>query len=199
MKLIIFDFDGVIADSFQICLDAIRMFLPHMTADRYRLAFSGNIRDAEWRKTTKIDESVYYASYDPALLSSKPFDGMSQVVRELAKSYRLSIVSSTPAPVIREYLSKNEMDVFEKVLGHETHQYKDVKIQLILDDAKSDTKDAVLVTDTLGDILEARKIGLEAIAVTWGFQRKETLMEGNPKMLVEAPKQLLESINFSAL
>lgn len=192
-KLVILDFDGVIADSWDFCFEIVRIWYPHLTEQQYRDAFNGNIRDASWRNPDiKMD---YYSHYDPRLLASKPFASMPQIIRELARQYRLFIISSTPAPVIREYLRINDMDVFEQVLGYETHKYKDVKLKMILDETGASPLMAVMVTDTLGDILESQKVGVKAIAVMWGFQKRETLLRGNPFATVEHPNELLKIVS----
>ncbi|MDO8560256.1 MAG: HAD-IA family hydrolase [bacterium] len=192
-KLVIFDFDGVIADSWDICFETIRIWYPQLTEQQYRDSFNGNIRDASWRDSDiKMN---YYDHYDPRLLASKPFMGIPEVVRVLAKQYRLFLISSTPAPVIREYLRINDIDVFEQVLGHETHKYKDVKLRIILDETKASPAETVMISDTLGDILEARKAGVKVISVLWGFQNKKTLLLGNPVAVVEHPRELPKSVD----
>ena len=192
-KLVIFDFDGVIADSFNICFEIIKIWYPHLTEQEYRDSFNGNIRDASWRDPN-IKTTNYYDYYDPRLLVSKPFKDMPQTIRDFAKQHRLFIVSSTPAPVIREYLRINDIDVFEQVLGHETHKYKDVKLQMILEKTGARSVDSVIITDTLGDIVEARKVGVKAICVTWGFQAEEILLRGNPVAIIGHPRELLHRV-----
>jgi len=192
-KLVIFDFDGVISDSWNICFETTRIWYPQLTEQQYRDSFNGNIRDASWRKPNL--KTNFYDYYDPRLLASKPFEGISEVILTLAKDYKLFIVSSTPAPVIREYLRINDMDVFEQVLGHETHKYKDAKLKMILDETKVSVTEVLFITDTLGDILESQKVGVRSISVTWGFQSKETLLRGNPADIVEHPNKLIKSVN----
>ena len=48
------------------------------------------------------------------------------------------------------------------------------------------------ITDTLGDIKEANKVGIESIGITWGYQDKAKLQKGNPKKIVDTPTELLD-------
>ena len=57
--------------------------------------------------------------------------------------------------------------------------------------------DCVFITDTLGDILEAKKVNVRSIAVTFGFHDQERLKRGEPLHLVSdfaEIRPLLESI-----
>lgn len=42
---ILFDFDGVIADSFKLSFEIAKMICPHITEDIYQKRFEGNIND----------------------------------------------------------------------------------------------------------------------------------------------------------
>ena len=56
-------------------------------------------------------------------------------------------------------------------------------------------KDNVLfITDTLGDILAANKIGIKTIAVDFGFHERERLEKGNPLRIVSQFEDLLPSV-----
>lgn len=56
-------------------------------------------------------------------------------------------------------------------------------------------KDAVFITDTLGDIREARECDIDSIAVTWGFHERKTLEKGNPIVIVSDPRELFVEID----
>ena len=47
------------------------------------------------------------------------------------------------------------------------------------------------MTDTLGDILTANKIGINTIAVDFGFHKKERLKKGNPLKIISKFEDLL--------
>ena len=47
-KIIIFDFDGVIVDSFAVAFETNKLARPTLTRERYRSKFNGNINDAQF-------------------------------------------------------------------------------------------------------------------------------------------------------
>jgi phosphoglycolate phosphatase-like HAD superfamily hydrolase len=49
-----------------------------------------------------------------------------------------------------------------------------------------------LVGDTISDIREARLAGINSIAVTWGYQSRNKLLEKSPNFIVEAPQDILD-------
>ena len=49
-KIIIFDFDGVIVDSFDIAFKVNKLSRPALTKKSYRAKFNGNIADAKYEE-----------------------------------------------------------------------------------------------------------------------------------------------------
>ena len=65
---------------------------------------------------------------------------------------------------------------------------------MLLDKYKITSEDAVFITDTVGDIVEARECGVRSIAVSWGFHEIETLEKARPAKIVSTPADLLRAI-----
>ena len=57
-----------------------------------------------------------------------------------------------------------------------------------------DTSSCVFVTDTLGDILEANKLGIKTIAVDFGYHERARLERGNPFAIVSDFKEIRKII-----
>ncbi len=54
-NIVIFDFDGVIADTFEFCFDIMLSFENGLTKDDYKSRFEGNIFDAlKKQKTIRV-------------------------------------------------------------------------------------------------------------------------------------------------
>jgi phosphoglycolate phosphatase len=69
------------------------------------------------------------------------------------------------------------------------------KIKMVFNKYGVSANNCLFVTDTLGDLLEAEKTGVEGIGVTWGFHGAETLKRGNPVALVDTPDELVAEID----
>lgn len=117
------------------------------------------------------------------------------IFSRLSKSYKLGIISRAPSLLIKEYLeSANSIDFFSDIIGYETTGAKAEKIKDLLEKYKILSEDTVFVTDTVSDILEAKKSHVKSIAVTWGFRDEKTLQEANPEKIVNNPEDLVKTI-----
>jgi phosphoglycolate phosphatase len=198
---ILFDFDGVIADSFNQAFEVNKMIYPHLTNEEYKKRFEGNIND--WKKTESehnedFNHDVdFYTEYLPRLRSEvKIFPDMEKVIEDLSTQYSLIIVSSELTAPIQELLGKYELThFFTEIMGNDVHKSKIEKIKMVITKYNTDSKRCIFVTDTLGDIREATHMGVSTIGVSWGFHKHETLMKGKPFRVVDSPKELFDSIS----
>ncbi len=155
MKLLIFDFDGVLVDTIPNFLEGYR---------------------------TKTRELKIPLEIKSALLG-------------FSEAYTLAVVSSTLQELIKEILSREGVsECFGEILGSEMHISKVVKIQTLLAKHQVPPEEAVYITDTVGDVMEARECGVRSIAVTWGFHDEERLQKANPERIVRTPAELIKAV-----
>ena len=197
---ILFDFDGVIADSFQLAFEVSKMIYPNITEDALCRLFEGNINNKEnWQDSCMAEcrhDIDFDAEYIPRMKNEvKIVPGIKEVIIELEKDYTLIIVSSTINSPIQEFLEKHGLaNHFTQIMGNDVHTSKVEKIKMVFDKFGAEPKDCVFITDTLGDMREAEHTGVEAIGVTWGFHKPETLLIGKPFRLVDKPADLLGAV-----
>lgn len=204
MKHLLFDFDGVIVDSFRVAFETMNSFKQDQISEaEYRAYFNGNIYDTQEvdelmhqnQQDNILDENdPFFKKYVPLLLELGPVIGMSETISELAKTHSMSIISSTISAPIERYLKKYEIDVFDNVYGGDVDKNKMRKIARYLEANNIEPSEALFITDTLGDIREAEAVGVKALAVSWGYQDAQTLKIGQPLKIVESPRELLEII-----
>lgn len=205
-KYVLFDFDGVIVDSFALCLEVSRSLQPGKFEDPndYRRLFHGNIYEALGREPD--DKSVirlehpsqkrYYELYLPRILELEPVAGIQHVLQELIRNYGLIVLSSTLSAPVAEYLDKyNLRHYFLEIMGADVHHSKQEKVRMVYEKFKTSSEHCVFVTDTLGDLREATKVRLRSVAVTWGFHRVHELEQGSPIAIVNTPKELLQTVH----
>ncbi len=194
--IILFDFDGVIADSFAAAFEVQKLICPNITEDDYRKGFEGNINDWQRETVNHSDDCRHdldwFAEYVPRMKKSVGIiSGMSEVIGDLSKKYKLFVVSSTITSPIREFMEKYEISsYFAEIMGNDVHASKVEKIKMVMEKEKAGAGDCVFITDTLGDMLEAESAGIGAIGVSWGFQKHETLARGKPFKVVDKPQDL---------
>jgi phosphoglycolate phosphatase-like HAD superfamily hydrolase len=204
-KYLLFDFDGVIVDSFEACYQAYAEISPNpVSADAYRRFFDGNIfevkdvaKDQLFEDTESDDMMLhpFNLALIPKLMAARPFDGMVEAVRELGKEYALVVISSSVTSPIEEYLRSHDLfELFDRVYGAEAHKSKEVKMDMMFEEFGATAGECVFITDTLGDMREASKKGVQAIGVSWGFQPVEVLEMGEPAVIVHSPAELVAAV-----
>lgn len=199
-KYILFDFDGVIADSFAAAFEVRNLICPNMSAEHYRTAFDGNIKD--WSLTgighdDACDHDVdFFTHYLPKLKEKVAvFPGMETVIQELAQKYTLIVISSTTTGPIQEFLKKNGLAHYvTEIMGFDVHTSKIEKMKTVFSKYKTSAEHCVFVTDTLGDIREANHMQVGSIGVTWGFQDRQKLSTGQPFKIVDKVSDLVPAI-----
>ena len=160
---VLFDFDGVIADSFQAAFEVNKLIRPSITEDSYRKRFLGNINESDDEDNVLIDRRPqidFFTELKPRLMKSAIFAGMEDAVSAIATTNTLIIISSTTTELISAYLEMRGMrHLFNEILGNEVHTDKTEKIKMVFERYGVTAEQCVFVTDTVGDIREAAKIG----------------------------------------
>ena len=198
---IFFDFDGVVVDSFRVTFEIHKTVHPHLTEDSYRACFEGNINDWKELNNTHTKEcggdADFFKEYAPRMKNEvKVFPDMTDVIVELGKHYTLIVISSTTTASIQEFLKMHNLENhFIQIMGNDIHKSKVEKIKMVFEQYDIGAQNCVFVTDTLGDIREAEKMGVGSVGVTWGFHNPETLHQGKPFRLIEQPNQLSVAIS----
>lgn len=200
--ILLFDFDGVIADTFHIGHSVAKKVCVLVTETGYRKRFDGNIHEADALARAadhgdRCDHALdWMAHYMPAFKSgARPFAGIPDLLREFSNSYTLGIVSSTHNELIEDFLETNGLlQCVADICGAETDTRKDRKFEALFAKYGIAPAGTVFVTDTLGDVNEAASVGLSSIGVTWGFQDRETLSRGRPFAIVDSPDELPAAI-----
>ncbi|NCU42312.1 MAG: HAD family hydrolase [Candidatus Moranbacteria bacterium] len=190
---IFFDFDGVLHNTFFVHLREIRKFSNiDLTEQEYRDLHNGNFFENREEKLKNFDWNGY-RDYVHSRISSLTMEKrIKNVLETLAKKYAFAIVSASGEKILEEYIKHNDLShFFSDILGGDFHHSKEVKFNHLLEKYNLSLDDVLFVTDTLGDILEAHKVGIRTIAVTFGFHKRELLLEGNPFACIDTPEELL--------
>jgi len=172
-NFILFDFDGVIVDSFAPAFEVQKMICPHITEDIYRKRFEGNINDWEEPINVHTEECRhdidFFTEYIPRMeKDARVVPGMQEIINQLEKDYTLIVVSSTITSPIKKFLeSRNMASHFAEIMGNDVHTSKVEKIKMVFSKYNIGSDDCVFITDTLGDMKEASKLNVGTIGVTW--------------------------------
>jgi len=185
VNAIVFDFDGVLVDSFLACYIPASMKYENLSPEEYKTWFLGNIYETKANKKIKDTNFDYAGTYFSILSSLKMEQNVIDTLKKLSGSYRLFINTSSPRKYIHDYLKKYSLDeAFVEIMGVEISKSKVEKFEYLFNRYKLKDTDLIFVTDTVGDILEANQVNVKTIAVEFGFHEREMLEKGNPFKII---------------
>lgn len=205
-KFVLFDFDGVIADSFVLASALAKRTCTHLDAEQYRSAFEGNVYDTFDKDQPsggrpdhgpECDHTLdWWPEYEKGFANIAAFDGVIQAINEIATGYTLIIITSCRANIVQPFLERTGIaHHFVDILDVDVHTSKTKKIEILFEKYGAAAADCVFITDTLGDIREAAHHSIGAIACSWGFHSHDRLEKGVPFRIVDKPAELPDAVN----
>jgi len=197
--LVMFDYDGVIVDSFDVFTSAFLEACRRCSGCRIDSnavlmgLFDGNLfegmknlgmNNREIDHTLKAFETIVSEHLDSVTL----FSGMADALKAISHSNSVFIITSNVSHVASRVLKKNGIDFVKDVLGAEKERSKAIKIGDTM--ARHINHPAYYVGDTSGDIIEGKSAGAITVAVTWGWHDVQKLGEASPDFMVSSPAEL---------
>ncbi|MBV8885053.1 MAG: HAD-IA family hydrolase [Chroococcidiopsidaceae cyanobacterium CP_BM_RX_35] len=211
VKVIIFDFDGTIADTLSTIVSITNRlarefnYRPISPDDLVELKNlnSRQIIHQSGISTFKLPFVMrkIKAELNREIQFLKPISGIQATLTELKlQDIRLGIVTSNSKKNVMSFLKSNNLwDLFDFVYSSLTLFGKDKVITRILRAEQLLLTEVVYVGDETRDIEAAKKINIKVIAVGWGFNSKEVLANQNPDFLIHHPNQLIDTIKYLQL
>ena len=198
MKTFVFDFDGVIGDTFELYAEFLakfmRMSLPR--AREYMREHSLNNRKQSLVKT--LGKNFYMRRVESYV---KRQTGRDMLFPEVLEQIDLLsggkyIVSRNHERVCLDILQEQAI-IFKDVYGYNNAKSKVAALKDILERDELDTTDLVFVSDTIGDFAEVTEIlALEQVyLVTWGFNTRQAILEYNPDIQTLREPSELAALN----
>jgi phosphoglycolate phosphatase len=208
MALIIFDYDGVLADTLEDLLQfgqaaCNQLGVKHVVtkddlANLEVMSFATYGRACEVPEHL-VDEFVRLCLNSFAEKHSPPavFTDLDPVLRYLSIRHKIAIVTTNSSQNVHAFLVTHRLDsLIDAVYGVDTPGSKAQKISRardrLLENGKQES--VFMVGDALSDVLAARETSITSIAVTWGHQSLEILLRGNPDYVVSSPHELIAVI-----
>jgi len=206
MHLILFDYDGVLADTLNDLLNfgqevCDELGVKHIaTAEDLNtleiMSFSTYGRQLEVPEAL-LDEFVRRCLEKFAKKESPPaiFEGLVDVLRGLSGQHKLGIVTTNSAQNVRLFLAEHGLeDCFQVIHGVDSQGTKAEKIAKSQKQFKAEKEAVIMIGDSLSDIRAAKEAGVFSIAVGWGHQSLERLQSAQPNAVVHTPQELKEFI-----
>lgn len=204
---IIFDFDGTIADTFDLALEIYNSIAPEYDC---RPAGPG---DHELLRVKKPQEllKIYGVSRLKLLslllrvrkeLSNriqeiKLIDGMEASLREIRNSgYRMGILTSNSVSNVSRFLDINDLSgLFDFIYSGRSLFGKEKVIRRLLIHENLSVEQVIYVGDETRDIEASKNAGIPVVAVSWGLNRRDVLASLSPDQIADEPNELSRCFN----
>lgn len=204
MALILFDFDGVLADTqadllrfAQEACDELGVTHRVVEADLSDLEVMSfaTLGQACGASGDLVDEFVRKCTGKFAARTQPPpiFDGLAVVVRDLARNHVLAVVTGNTGKNVLAFLAAHGLtDCFRAVYGLDNPGSKVLKIGMARDDLAPHDEAVFMVGDSVSDVRAANQAGVKSVAVSWGHQSLARLLDALPDHVAHTPRDLID-------
>jgi phosphoglycolate phosphatase len=205
IKNIIFDFDGVLADTFPFGFKAVTEINKELRLLAAEKINPEDLRSQDMQdffnkfKVPKIKLLLLLLKYRRRLSKNiqdvPTFNGLPQALKELVdRGVTLGIVTSNQKNIVQKFLTHREMKYFGFIFSTISLFHKEKLLSSALKKFKLAKDETIYVGDETRDIKAARAAGLKVAAVTWGYNLESKLEEYKPDFMINTPKDLLSLI-----
>jgi phosphoglycolate phosphatase len=201
MSNLIFDFDGTIANSFEVAEKIFYELTGHEpVTDENLIAHLRRLPLLKAAKEMHISPAQLprLLIKGRALMKSrmhqvKAFAGIAPVLRELHEDgNKLFIISSNSQPNVEEFLKDNNLlDCFDRVYGGVGLFSKARVLKKVMRHNRIKADESFYIGDEVRDINAAKHAGVRIVSVAWGYNDVGALKDENPFATAKKPADLL--------
>jgi phosphoglycolate phosphatase len=191
--LILFDFDGTIADSFE---EGIK--IANSLADKFKYKPLENLEELREKSAVRYIFSkvpIYKIPFWAYLMKKKMlevvdeievYSGIKTLFENLEEEYEFGIISGSKPEYIQKILGKYNLHYFSFIYPNcSTGKHKIIKKI-----KKKYDCPLVLVGDDSEDIRAAKKSKILSVGVTWGSSSKKRLEQFSPDFIADTTEEL---------
>lgn len=201
-KVLLFDFDGTIADSFEDFITIVdqlsaKYHFASISRDELEEARSQDVHSLMKRMHIPFYKIPFLARDMKKLQYAqiehiKPIQGLPKVLQALKKNgVMLGIATSNGKANVQRFLEKNTIDVFTYLYTDIGLFGKDKTIKKFLKENNVTKEEFIYIGDEIRDIQACQKAGVPIASVSWGFNSREGLKAHAPDYLLDTPEELL--------
>ena len=205
-KIIVFDFDGTIADTYHALVKITNQLADefgYKPIDKDELLRLKNL--SSWEIIRQAEISLFKIPFlfkriqrelSKDIRQIKPISGIELALSQLKyRGYRLGIITSNTEENVKAFLHINQLDsLFDFIYSETTLFGKHKVINEVIRQKEVSRAEIIYVGDETRDIRSAQKSKISVLAVTWGFNSKQILAKQQPEFLIDKPVQLVEAI-----
>lgn len=204
VKVILFDFDGTIADTFDALVRITNCLAEEFGYEPTTPEELAQIRNLSSREI--VEQSRISLFKLPFLLRRiksglresiqelNPIFGVKETLNQLKKEgHILGILTSNSEENVQIFLKKHNMQELFSFINPETKLFSKHKaIGKFMQRNNLNSKEVIYVGDETRDIEASKRIPIRVIAVSWGFNTGAVLARHRPDFLIHQPSELIE-------
>jgi phosphoglycolate phosphatase len=201
-KLVIFDFDGTIADTFDA---GVRILNKLACEFGFRPLHPKDLEKARDMRThqlvrflgvpaRKMSRIARRGSEElhSCIQSIQPLRGMPEALRELRRlGYSLGIITSNTELNVNIFLRNHELELFDFIRCSSKLLGKARMIRSVIRRQHVHAVDILFVGDETRDIEACQRVGIRIAAVTWGYNSRRSLVGMKPDFVFDDPQELV--------
>ena len=205
-KVIIFDFDGTIADTVDALVtiaNRLALEFGYVPINSQELVLLRNLTAREIIKYSGV--SLFKIPFMVIKVKGElkhkipeltPIEGINAALIELHnQGYHLGIITSNSQENVNQFLKCHNLDyLFDFIYSGVTIFGKTTIINNVLRQKQFKPEVVIYVGDETRDVESAKKANIKVVAVSWGFNSSEALGKQNPDFLIHHPRELLDVI-----
>ncbi len=200
-RVVVFDFDGTLADSIFGVLALFERYHNHNIPST-----SDGVKDFRNKSMFQIAKELKIPLYKLFLLAlfgrrqfSKHLDvvqlyaGIEDVLKSLHKAgVKMYILSTNSADTIKRFLNTKKVDKYiENIYGKAFILNKAPKMRQLMRQEGVRREDLWFVGDELVDVFSAKRAGVDLVSVTWGYTARTALAAAKPTAITDTTAELL--------
>lgn len=192
-KLIIFDFDGTLADTLPI---AYRIFNNIFFEEGKTELKDYSTWSLLKRLKVRFYQSpwllyIYRRELAKTITTINPIANIKEILKKLYhQDFYLAIVSSNSLGNIFRFLDQHQLHYFKNVEGNFALFSKHRAVKKLLKKHNYLLEDCYYVGDEVRDIECAKRAGIKSVAVSWGGHSYSILAKANPDYIAKKPEDL---------
>lgn len=198
-RLIIFDFDGTLADTFPWLMSILDQVADKFNLERPSKADVESLRTIHAREMMKRYDVSFWKllfmsryvqkNMTRDIQSIELFPGMDQLLKDLHElGVKLALVTSNSLQNVHQVLGPETASLFEHYECGVSIMGKTSKFRKVLKKTKVLPDEVLCVGDEIRDLEAAQNAGLAFGAVSWGYTRPEAL-------IIKSPEEIFSNVS----
>ncbi|MDJ0598529.1 MAG: HAD-IIIC family phosphatase [Crocosphaera sp.] len=203
LKVIIFDFDGTLADTYDAFVEIANRLSEEFGYKPVNEQEQEKLKDLSARDLIKQSEiSLFKIPFVLKRVKSElthkikelePIKNIPDCLKQLnSQGYRLGIITSNAEENVVCFLKNHELEqFFDFIYAGTTLFGKHKIIKKLLKEKQLRPHEVMYIGDETRDINSAKKSDVKCVGVTWGFNSGEALAKQEPDYLINQPYELI--------